>query len=87
MSLSEFYLQYSDIRIRIAPFRLKTDFETVKTVAIIDELINRADTVNAGANPGGRFGVLAGHNVENYMARAEKYTAALERGEYPLKGM
>ena len=87
MSLSEFYLQYSDIRVRIAPFRLKTDFETVKTVAIIDELINRADTVNAGADPGGRFGALAGHNVENYMARAEKYTAALERGEFPLKGM
>ena len=87
MSLSEFYLQYSDIRVRIAPFRMKTDFETVKTVAIIDELINRADTVNAGAFAGGRWGTAVGHTVENFMTRAECYTAALERGEHPLKGM
>lgn len=87
MSLSEFYLKYCDIRIRIAPFRMKTDFETVKTVAIIDELINRADTVNAGAFAGGRWGAAVGHTVENFMERAERYTAALERGEYPLKGM
>lgn len=87
MSLSAFYLQYSDIRIRIAPYRLKTDFETVKTVAIIDELINRADTVNAGAYAKGRFGNAVGHTVENLMGRAEKYTSALERGEYPLRGM
>lgn len=87
MSLSAFYLQYSDIRIRIAPFRMKTDFETVKTVAIIDELINRADTVNDGAYAGGRFGGAVGHTVENLMGRAERYTKALENGEYPLKGM
>ena len=84
MSISPFYRQYSDIRVRIAPFRLKTDYETVKTVSIIDALINRADTVNAGADPSGRFGALAGHNIENYMTRAEAYTAALERGEFPL---
>lgn len=87
MALSEFFLKYSDIRLRIAPFRMKTDFETVKTVAVIDELINRADTVNAGADVGGRFGFAVGHTIENYMERAERYTAALERGELPLKGM
>lgn len=87
MSLSAFYLKYCDIRIRIAPFRIKTDFETVKTVAVIDELINRADTVNSGAFAGGRWGNAVGHTVENFMERAEQYTSALERGEYPLKGM
>ena len=87
MALSEFYLQYSDIRVRIAPFRMKTDFETVKTVGVIDALITRAEAVNAGAYAEGRFGGAVGHTVENYMARAERYTAALERGEYPLKGM
>lgn len=87
MGLSEFYLKYSDIRVRIAPFRLKNDFEYVKTISVIDELLNRADVVNAGADPGGRYGVLVGHNVENYLARCERYTAALERGEFPLKGM
>lgn len=85
--MTDFYRQYSDIRVRIAPYRLKTDFETIKTVAAIDALINRAETVNAGAYAFGRFGVTAGHNVENYMTRAEKYTAALERREYPLQGM
>ena len=87
MSLNAFYLKYSDIRIRIAPFRMKTDFETVKTVAVIDELINRADAVQAGADPGGRFGITAGHTVENYLSRAERYTSALEKGLFPLAGM
>ena len=87
MPISEFYLRYSDIRVRIAPFRLKSDFETEKTVAVIDALINRAENLDAGASNFGRFGFVAGHNIENYMERAERYTAALERGEFPLKGM
>lgn len=87
MALSEFYKKYCDIRIRIAPYRMKTDFETVKTVAVIDELINRADTLHAGADPSGRFGIVGGHTVENYMERAERYTKVLEQGGYPLKGM
>lgn len=87
MPISEFYLKYADIRLRIAPFRLKTDFETQKTVAVIEALINRAENLDAGASNFGRFGFVAGHNIETYMERAERYTVALERGEFPLQGM
>jgi predicted GH43/DUF377 family glycosyl hydrolase len=86
MNITPFYRRYCAVRLLIAPLRMKTDFETVKTVAIIDELINRAETVNAGAYAGGRFGGAVGHTVENLMGRAEKYAEALARGEYPLKG-
>jgi len=85
--LSAFYLRYCGLRVRIAPFRMKADFETVKTVAAIDELLNRADLINAGADPGGRFNISAGHTVENYISRACRYIEALERGELPLRGM
>ena len=47
MSLSPFYLAYADLRARIAPFRLRTDFETRKTVANIDALLNRARELDA----------------------------------------
>ncbi len=87
MNVTPFYAAYADVRLRLAPFRTRTDFETVKTVAVIDELLNRADTIQAGAYAGGRFGWATGHNVENLFGRAERYTAALERGEYPLRGM
>lgn len=87
MSPSPFYLAYADLRVRLAPFRTKTDFETVKTVENIDALMGRAQELDAGADPGGRFGQTAGHNVENLMGRAERYVSALERGEYPLRGM
>lgn len=87
MNITPFYAAYCDLRARVAPFRLRTDFETVKTVAVIDELLNRADTISAGAYAGGRFGWATGHNVENLLGRAERYTAALEKGEYPLRGM
>ena len=87
MSLSPFYLAYADLRARIAPFRLRTDFETRKTVANIDALLNRARELDAGAKPSARFGWAVGHTVENFMERAERYTAALEKGESPLRGM
>ena len=87
MSLSPFYLTYADLRARVAPFRMRTDFETRKTVANIDALMGRAQEIDAGAFPGGRFGEAAGHNVQNLMERATRYTEALERGEFPLRGM
>lgn len=87
MELDDFKKQYFTLKSRLAPFRLKDDFETRKTVANIDVLADRADVVHDGAYTGGRFGWDVGHNVENYMGRAEKYLAALERGEFPLKGM
>jgi predicted GH43/DUF377 family glycosyl hydrolase len=82
----EFFKKYVLLRTRLAPFKMKTDFETVKTVSVCDILIERAYNVNAGASVFGRYGFGPGHTVENYMSRAEAYVSALERGEYPLKG-
>ena len=87
MELDAFLLKYYKLKSRIAPFRLKQDFETQKTVEVITRLLDRAETVHSGADVNGRYGVTAGHNIENYMERAERYILALERGEYPLKGM
>lgn len=87
MELDDFKRSYFDLRARLAPFRLKTDAETVKTVSMISALLDRADVVHDGADTGGRFGWNVGHNVENYMTRATAYLTALERGEYPLRGM
>ena len=80
------FLAYADKRVRLAPFRLKEDFETVKTVAVIDRLIDRANDIANGASVLGRFGWVNGHSYENNMKRAEAYLSALERGEYPLAG-
>ena len=74
------------LRARLAPFMLLTDDETVKTVSIVEILLERAYNVDAGASTEGRFGFGPGHTVENYLGRAEAYIAALERGEYPLAG-
>lgn len=84
--LSDFIKEYYSYKTRIAPFELKTDFETVKTVAAVNILLERAYNVNAGASTRGRFGFGSGHTAENYMSRAKSYTQALERGEFPLKG-
>ncbi len=82
--MDNFFIEYCRLRTLLAPFRLSDDAEIRKTVSIIDKLLDRADTINAGAYSGGRFGVTAGHTVENYLSRAARYTEALVRGEYPL---
>ncbi len=80
------FIKFSELKARIAPFELKTDAETVKTVSIVNVLLERMLNVDAGASTEGRFGMSPGQTLENYMGRAEKYIDALERGEYPLKG-
>ena len=84
--LSPFFKKYCELKARLAPMKMKTDFETVKTVSVAEILLERAVNVDAGASTRGRFGFGPGHTVENYMKRAETYISALERGEYPLKG-
>ena len=84
--MSPFLKEYYGLKSKIAPFELCTDSETVKTVSVVNVLLERAYNVSAGASTHGRFGFGPGHNVENYMARARAYTEALIRGEYPLKG-
>ena len=80
------FKKFCELKARIAPFELKTDTETVKTVSIVNVLLERMLNVDAGASTEGRFGMSPGQTLENYMGRAEKYIDALERGEYPLKG-
>ncbi|MBQ3895077.1 MAG: hypothetical protein II739_07100 [Clostridia bacterium] len=52
--LSGFQKKYYELKARTAPFKLKTDFETVKTVAIIDIFLERALNFDAGASAQGR---------------------------------
>lgn len=83
----EFYKKYTDLRVRIAPFRKKKDFESVKTVAAVDALANRAYDVHEGLDPKGRFGWGGSDFSEDaLMERAVSYLEALERGVFPLKG-
>lgn len=82
-----FFDRYRSLRVRLAPFRLKEDRETVKTVRMIEAMINRAETLHAGARPESRFGVTAGHTVSHYLTRAEELLEGLERGEFPLAGL
>ena len=84
--LSGFIKEYYSLKSRIAPFELKTDFETIKTGSIVNVLLERAYNVDAGASTRGRFGFGPGHTVENSMRRARRYTEALENGGSPLKG-
>lgn len=81
-----FIKEYYEYKTRTAPFMLKADAETVKTVSVINVLLERAYNVYSGASTKGRFGFGPGHTVENYMERAKRYTNALENGEFPLKG-
>lgn len=82
-----FFRKYCRSKARLAKFKIKSDFETVKTVSMIEELLDRAETVYEGASTKGRYGWNVGQNIENYTERAERYLSALERGEFPLKGM
>ncbi len=77
---------YSDLRARTARFALRDDFETVKTVSVIEELLSRAISVLNGEDKTARYGVFPGHTWENYTGRAVRYLEALERGEAPLAG-
>ncbi len=84
--LSAFIKEYYEYKSRVAPYMLRTDFETVKTVSIINVLLERAYNVYSGASTRGRFGFGSGHTVENYMERAKRYVETLEKGGFPLKG-
>ena len=81
-----FHRYYCDLKSRVAPFRTAEDFETIKTVASIDALADRADVIHRGNVPGWRFDRPEGLDEENLMRRAFLHLEALERGEFPLRG-
>lgn len=83
----EFFFRYHELKTRLAPFRLKTDFETIKTIATVDALADRADVIHNGNKAGGYILPKPdGIDEVNLMARAEKYVVALEAGQKPLRG-
>ncbi len=84
--LSPFLTEFFDVKTRLSRFMLREDPETVKTVSVIEVLLDRALNVYKGASTEGRFGTAPGHTLANYFGRAKAYLEALEKGEFPLKG-
>ena len=71
MTEKTFFERYMSLRARLAPFKLKGDAETRRTVGTILAFANRAQAVNDGAEIISRFGFTSGHSIEIYMDKAE----------------
>ena len=83
----KFYRRYCDLKVRVGPYRLKDDFETIKTVAAIDALADRAETLTHGED-NGRFGwnKMNQIDIEPLFSLAIGLLEKLEKGEEPLRG-
>lgn len=86
-----FQERYFSLKLALASFRLKHDFETIKTVAAIDALSDRADMLYRGCIPGVKrngscYDCPPGTEYEPMLAKAEYYLHALQDGKYPLQG-
>lgn len=82
----EFYNKYLDLRARLAVFKIKTDFETIKTVYTVESLLTRAYAIHFGCKPGIILPCPPGIDEKNLTERAEHYIDCLEKGKKPLKG-
>ena len=83
-----FYERYVRLRARLNPFRLKQDVEMVKTVGIIEALMNRALVMHDGAKAGGKMPSPALYpQPEGMMDWAEDYIRQLEEGRLPFYGL
>ena len=84
----EFYTRYVRLRSRLNPFRLKQDAEFVKTVGVVQALMDRALVMNDGAKAGGRFSVQSLYPHPNVMLDwVEEYIKVLEAGKLPFYGL
>ena len=84
----EFYTRYVRLRSRLNPFRLKQDAEFVKTVGVVQALMDRALVMSDGAKAGGRFSVSSLYPHPNVMLDwAENYINVLEAGKLPFYGL
>lgn len=82
-----FHRYYCDLKSRVAPFRTAEDFETIKTVASIDALADRADVIHRGNVPGWRFDRPEGLDEENLMQPRVSPSGSLgTRGNSPFAG-
>lgn len=84
----KFYERYVRLRTRLNPFRFKQDGEMVKTVGIIEALMNRALVMNDGAKAGGKMPLPALYpEPEGILDWAEDYIRQLEEGGLPFYGL
>ncbi len=82
----EFFMEYCNRKVRLAPFRLESDYEYKKTVGVIDALLERALNIHRGQKSGSRFGWEDHYRPDDLMARATELLATLEAGQLPLDG-
>ena len=87
----DFQTRYQKLKAYLGPFRLKQDFETIKTVAAIDALADRADMLQRGcvpgnAIPGSSYHCPPGIEPEAMMQKAEYYLESLRNQLFPLSG-
>lgn len=82
-----FYRRYCDLKVRVAPYRLKDDFETIKVVAAIDALADHAEDFSHGEYEG-RWGWNKVNKIElePMFELATSLLEGLEKGEEPLCG-
>lgn len=86
------YEDYCGLNRRLAPFLLRTDAETVKTVGVIRALADRAMTLGemgtprtfCGGNPD--FSAHTYPGADTCLAWAREYLDALEKGGWPFAG-
>ena len=83
-----FYNRYVRLRSRLNTFRLKQDAEFVKTVGVIQALMDRALVMNDGAKAGGRFSAPKLYPHPDVMLDwTEDYIKQLEAGKLPFYGL
>lgn len=74
--------EYLDIKRDLAPFRTISDAETVKTVASVDALCERANILLGTDKDGARPGL----DSDTMFKKAKYYLTELQNGKFPLKG-
>ena len=80
------FARYLDLKRDAAELRTRTDFETVKTLASIDALADRADAIARGVKVGITYIPAGFHRPGPLMDKAESYLRELKAGKFPLRG-
>jgi hypothetical protein len=87
-----FFERYTRLRGRLSQYKLKADFETVKTASVINALADRSMTLIEMGEKRNFVSKLSGmsQNVypsaETVLEWAEQYMDKLEEGEFPFSG-
>ena len=82
----EYYYHYCKVRSRLNKFKLSTDPEMIKTVSLIEALMNRAVALHNGAAPKGLLTPYTNVYTVDLMEWAERYIDELEQGRLPFYG-